>query len=52
MKPADIEKRLATLEARTALPLLTLELPPKLYEPAYLPTPARRLFKEVLDTTA
>ena len=53
MKPIELEKRLAALEStRTAEPLLVLTLPAKNYEPIYPPTPVRRLFKEILDTTA
>ena len=50
MTRREIEKRLALLEAFQQSDIITLELPPRRYEPAYPATPVRRLFKEILDT--
>lgn len=50
----EIEKRLAALEKQRSGGLestITLELPPRQYEPAYPANPRPTLFREVLDTT-
>ena len=54
MKTTEFERRLAVLEYRQSGKFesgVILELPEKAYQPIYPPTPAKRLFREVLDTT-